>query len=82
MSDTIKCPKCQLLVSVPNFDVKVFNDPDISIMTAIHPEGAECSCGTYLKPAIVALPPGIFSWMPAERPPDASRIISPLSLVN
>jgi hypothetical protein len=85
MSDTITCPNCTTPVTVPNLDVKVFNDPDVSLVALPHATGIECGkCATYLKPAIVALPPGIFAWVAAERPVEANRIITTpnLSLVN
>lgn len=83
MSDTIKCPTCQSAVPVPNLDVGIINQPAMSMMYVTREQGVECAnCLAYLKPAIVSLPPGVFGWVPAEKPVDANRIISPLSLVN
>ena len=80
MTDTIKCPACGLLVPAPNLNVSVVNEANVSLMICIHEHGVECSCGTYLKPAIVALPSGIFSWMPCEKPLDAP-LVRPASLI-
>lgn len=82
MSDTIKCPTCQAAVPVPDLNVGVINQPAMSMMYITHEDGVECAgCMAYLKPAIVNVPAGTFSWIPADKPVEANRIISPLSLV-
>ena len=83
MNGFIDCPTCKKQVAVPNLNIGVVNQPDVSFLHCSHEQGVECLCGTYLKPAIVNLPPGIFSWVPVEKPADAPRVIaSPLTLVS
>lgn len=83
MSDTIRCPTCKAKVPVSDLNVAVINQPTMSLLYVTHEQGVECpSCLAYLKPAIVNLPNGIFGWVPAEKPAEANRIISPLSLVQ
>jgi len=77
MNEQIVCPQCNQKVTVPNLNVSVVNNPDVSFMYVTHVEGIECACGTYLLPAIIAMQPGVFGWVPAERP-DTKRVITPI----
>lgn len=77
MNGFVECPKCQKQVAVSDLNVGVVNEVNVSFLHCAHEHGVECAaCGQYLKPAIVALPPGIFGWVPAEKPKDTPRVIT------
>lgn len=79
---SVTCPECNRSVKVPDLNVGVINDPDISLVHCVHVEGVDCLCGAYLKPVIVAIPNGTFAWVPIERPKDKRIEVPRITLAH
>jgi hypothetical protein len=76
-----KCAHCGLHLTAPMPYHRVWNDPHISVVTVPHEQGVTCAgCGTYHALAVAQYQLS-FLLMVAEKPPDASRIVSPLMVI-